>query len=212
MSKLFRAVLLGAPGAGKKRIASQILECFNITHINIGDVLRNNVEKLSPLGVDIEKYVNKGALLPDDDMLKIVLKEINDIHGSFFLDGFPRTKTQAEKLWEVQKIDSVINLVVPKDVIIDDAKHRYVHEPSGRVYNIKENAMKTDITGEPLSKQDYDEPEVTEKWLKFYKEQTTPMIEFYKLKGIFNEFEGETTHEIWEKLKPFLSERVDKQK
>lgn len=80
--------------------------------------MRNNIEKLTPLGLEAENYIRRGQLVPDDSMIKCILQELKDIKGSFLLDGFPRTKTQAEKLWEVQKIDSVLNLVVPYELIV----------------------------------------------------------------------------------------------
>ena len=82
--------------------------------------MRNNIEKLTPLGIEAETYIRKGSLVPDDSMVKCILEEIKDIKGSFLLDGFPCTKTQAEKLWEVQKIESVINLVVPYELIVGE--------------------------------------------------------------------------------------------
>jgi adenylate kinase family enzyme len=87
-------------------------------------VLRNNIEKLTPLGIEAETYIRKGALVPDDSMIKCILEEMKDVNGSFLLDGFPRTKTQAEKLWQVQEIDSVINLVVPYEIIIGKIQPR----------------------------------------------------------------------------------------
>ncbi|KAG5684808.1 hypothetical protein PVAND_014021 [Polypedilum vanderplanki] len=213
MSKLFRALIMGAPGAGKGTIASRILKNFNITHLSTGDVLRNNIEKLTPLGIEAETYIRKGALVPDDSMIKCILEEMKDINGSFLLDGFPRTKTQAEKLWEVQKIDSVINLVVPYEIIIDRVKLRYVHMPSGRVYNLDYNPpkepMKDDVTGEPLTKREDDDPDILLKRLKVYDDQTIPVLEFYKSKGILNEFKGNTSDEIWAKLQPFLNAEIN---
>lgn len=91
---------------------------FDIIHLSTGDVLRNNIEKLTPLGIEAETYIRKGALVPDDSMIKCILHELKYVKGSFLLDGFPRTKTQAEKLWDVQKIDSVVNLVVPYELIV----------------------------------------------------------------------------------------------
>lgn len=83
-------------------------------------MLRNNIEKLTPLGIEAENYIKKGQLVPDESMIKCILEELKDIKGSYLLDGFPRTKAQAEKLWEVQKIDSVINLIVPYEIIIGE--------------------------------------------------------------------------------------------
>lgn len=72
------------------------------------------------MGIEAETYIRKGQLVPDDSMIKCILEEIKDIKGSFLLDGFPRTNAQAEKLWNIQKIDSVINLVVPYELIVGE--------------------------------------------------------------------------------------------
>ncbi|XP_070492780.1 GTP:AMP phosphotransferase AK3, mitochondrial [Chironomus tepperi] len=213
MSKLFRALIMGAPGSGKGTISGRITKFFDTTHLSTGDVLRNNIEKLTPLGIEAETYIRKGSLVPDDSMVKCILEEIKDIKGSFLLDGFPRTKTQAEKLWEVQKIESVINLVVPYELIVERVKLRYVHMPSGRVYNLDYNPpkepMKDDVTGEPLIKRQDDDPDILTKRLQVYDNETKPVLEFYKEKGILNEFQGNTSNEIWAKLKPWLEEHMD---
>lgn len=146
-------------------------------------------------------------------MIKCILEELKTLKGSILLDGFPRTKVQAEKLWEVQKIDSVINLIVPYEIIIDRVKHRYVHMPSGRVYNLDFNPpkvpMKDDETGEPLSKRPDDDPDILLKRLNVYDNETKPVLEFYKSKEILTEFTGATSNKIWESLKVFLAEKMD---
>lgn len=85
--------------------------------------------------------------------------------------------------------------------------------PSGRVYNLDFNApkepMKDDLTGEPLSKRPDDEPEILLKRLRVYDNETMPVLDFYKDKGLLNEFKGNSSNEIWEKLKPFLDDKID---
>jgi adenylate kinase family enzyme len=83
-------------------------------------LLRTNIEKKTPLGVQAEDFIKRGELIPDESMIQCILEELKVTKGSILLDGFPRTKVQAEKLWQVQKIDSVINLIVPYDIIIGE--------------------------------------------------------------------------------------------
>lgn len=186
---------------------------FKITHISTGDILRTNIENKTPLGLEAEGYIKKGALIPDESMIQCILEKLKTVTGSILLDGFPRTKIQAEKLWEIQKIDSVINLIVPYDVIADRVKGRYVHMGSGRVYNLDFNPPKVpmtdDETGEPLTKRPDDIPEILLKRLDVYDNETKPVLEFYKSKGILVEFKGNTSKEIWEKLKPYLAEKIN---
>lgn len=137
-----------------------------------------------------------------------MLKETSKIQGSWLLDGFPRTYAQAQTLWELQKIDCVINLIVPYDIIIDRVKKRWVHMASGRVYNLDFNPpkvpFKDDVTGEPLVQRTDDDPELLKKRLQIYDEMTKPVINFYKVHNIIHDFQGSSSDEIWPKIKGFL--------
>lgn len=201
--------------------------------MSTGDILRTNIERKTALGLEAEKFIKQGALIPDESMIQCILEELKTVKGSILLDGFPRTKIQAEKLWEIQKIDSVINLIVPYEIIIGEAlikfslvknnlivsysvdrvKGRYVHMNSGRVYNLEFNPpkvpMKDDLTGEPLSKRPDDDPEILLKRLTVYDNKTKPVLDFYRSKGILVEFKGNTSKEIWEKLQVFLAEKIN---
>lgn len=109
------------------------------------------------LGITANKFMQNGQLVPDDLVINCILEEVSHIgEKSWLLDGFPRTIEQANKLGEAQTVDSVMNLVVPHDVIIDRVKNRWIHLPSGRVYNIGFNSpkvpFKDDKTGTKLAK------------------------------------------------------------
>lgn len=198
---------------GKGTISDRIIKSFKITHISTGDLLRVNIEKQTPLGIEAEGFMKNGNLIPDESMIKCIMEELKTVKGNILLDGFPRTKIQAEKLWQVQKIDFAVNLIVPYEIIIDRVKKRYVHSQSGRVYNLDFNPPKVpmtdDVTGEPLSKRPDDDPEILLKRLNVYDSETKPVLDFYKLKGILHEFEGESSNVIWEKLKPFLAQKLN---
>lgn len=199
---------------GKGTISNRIIKSFKITHVSTGDLLRNNIDQKTPLGLEAEQFIKRGELIPDESMIQCILQELKTVTGSILLDGFPRTKVQAEKLWQVQKIDCALNLVVPYEIIVDRVKGRYVHMPSGRVYNLEYNPPKVpmtdDVTGEPLTKRPDDDPEILMKRLKVYDNETKPVLEFYKAQGVLTEFEGETSNQIWEKMKVFLAEKIDK--
>lgn len=120
--------------------------------------------------------------------------------------------TQADALGKVQPIDLVVNLNVPFDVIVDRVKGRWVHVPSGRVYNLEFNAPKVpgkdDVTGEDLIQRDDDKPEVVRKRLEEYEKMTMPVIDFYKKIGILQEFKGKTSDEIWPHVLNCLSAHI----
>lgn len=211
--KAFRAAMMGAPGSGKGTISDRIIKNFNIVHISTGDVLRKNIDEKTKLGIDAEKYINQGVLVPDDMMINCILDELTTYKGPTLLDGFPRTLNQAEKLWAITQFNCVLNLRVPYEIIIDRVKHRYVHKKSGRVYNLEYNPpkvpFKDDITSEPLEKRTDDDPEILRKRLKLYDEKTVPVLEFYKSKGILHEFSGKTSDEIWPQIKQYLATQID---
>lgn len=137
-------------------ISDRIIKKFNIKHLSMGDILRRHIQQKTSLGVTANKYMENGQLVPDGLVIDCILEEVSHIkQGSWLLDGFPRTIEQADKLGEAQTVNSVMNLVVPHDVIIDRVKSRWIHSPSGRVYNIGFNSPKIpgkdDITGDKLS-------------------------------------------------------------
>lgn len=213
--KLLKALILGAPASGKGTISSRIVKKYNIEHVSSGDKLRDHIEKQTDLGKEVKKFLNEGKLVPDDVMIKFMITELNKVGDKpWLLDGFPRTVGQSNALWKVQPVDVVLNLVVPFEVIIDRVKNRWVHLPSGRVYNIGFNTPKVegkdDVTGEPLVQRPDDKPEAVRKRLEIYESVTRPVIEFYKEKGILKEFEGRTSDEIWPKVTAYLDSIFNK--
>lgn len=208
-NKLLKALILGAPASGKGTISSRIVKKYNIEHVSSGDKLRDHIEKQTELGKEVKSYLNEGKLVPDDVMIKFMISELKRVSQKpWLLDGFPRTVGQADALWKVQPVDVVLNLVVPFEVIIDRVKNRWVHLPSGRVYNIGFNTPKVegkdDVTGEDLIQRPDDKPEAVRKRLEIYDSVTRPVIQFYKDKGILKEFEGRTSDEIWPKVTAYL--------
>ncbi|CAH0698929.1 unnamed protein product [Spodoptera exigua] len=207
--KLLKILILGAPASGKGTISSRIVKKYAVAHVSSGDKLRDHIEKQTDLGKEVKKYLNEGKLVPDDVMIKFMITELKKVEDKpWLLDGFPRTVGQADALWKVQPVDVVVNLVVPFEVIIDRVKNRWVHLPSGRVYNIGFNTPKVegkdDETGEDLVQRPDDKPEAVRKRLEIYESVTRPVIEFYKAKGILKEFEGRTSDEIWPKVTAYL--------
>lgn len=208
-SKLIKALILGAPASGKGTISSRIVKRYPVVHVSSGDKLRDHIGKQTELGKEVKKYLNEGKLVPDEVMIKFMITELQKVSDkSWLLDGFPRTVGQANALWKVQPVDVVLNLVVPIDVIIDRVKSRWVHLPSGRVYNIGFNTPKIegkdDVTGEDLIQRPDDKPEAVKKRLEIYEFITQPVIDFYKEKEILTMFEGHTSDEIWPKVISFL--------
>ncbi|XP_037950609.1 GTP:AMP phosphotransferase AK3, mitochondrial [Teleopsis dalmanni] len=213
LSKIFRAVILGAPASGKGTISKRIVDKFGFVHISPGDILRLNELNGTELGKKAKTYIDQGILVPDDLVIKLVSGRINEVgNKSYMLDGFPRTVVQARKLNTIDNIDAVLNLDVPHEVIIDRVRGRWIHLPSGRVYNIGFNEPKVpgkdDLTGEKLVQRDDDQPEVVAKRLQVYEEMMKPVLEFYKQHNLVTNFKGNTTAEIWPQVEKFLQDKT----
>ncbi|CAF0886428.1 unnamed protein product [Rotaria sp. Silwood1] len=204
-----RLIILGAPGSGKGTIANRIVKTYGMPYIVVGDLLRQNIQQKTDESRTIKEHVDKGLLLPDELILKFVVDELEkNREQGFLLDGYPRTLNQAEMLYRQMKVDHVIALHVPTDEIINRLKDRWIHLPSGRVYNLlwspPKVSGKDDQTGEPLSQREDDKPEVLRHRLNTYDKNTNPIIEFYRKLGILKEFHGRESDKIWPEIKNYL--------
>ncbi|KAK4048821.1 Adenylate kinase 2 [Microbotryomycetes sp. JL201] len=165
-------IILGAPGAGKGQddvyndIDLMITRLtpgveWDIESVVVGDLLRQETRKGTALGRQAESVMKAGGLLPDELVLQLVKPQLEKLqHSNWILDGFPRKASQAvllDRLLAEQKdeLNYVVNLEVPDEVILERIEQRWIHAPSGRVYNLSFNppreAGKDDVTGEPLS-------------------------------------------------------------
>ena len=197
-----KILLIGPPGGGKGTQAKKLSSKFNIPQISTGDMLRDHVKKMSKLGIKAKEFMDQGELVPDELILKMMKSKLSDDNckNGYILDGFPRTLPQAKGLDSLldnidSNLDKVIIIKVDDDVIIDRMSGRRVHKNSGRIYHIKYNPPKNegldDITNEPLSIRSDDKKETVKNRLKIYHDLTKPLINFYKLKNILFEVNGE---------------------
>src|ERR1700704_4242615 len=137
-----RLVLLGKQGAGKGTRAARLAEHYGIAHVSTGDLLRAAAAAGTPAGKEAEQYMNRGELVPDDLVLRIVEERFAEdglADQGFVLDGFPRTLAQAEKLEEIlagHPLDVVINLHVPTEIVLDRIAGRRVCENCGTTYHV----------------------------------------------------------------------------
>ena len=191
-------IMLGAQGTGKGTVAGLISEQTGLPQISTGDIFRKNISEKTPLGVEADKYISKGNLVPDDITVPMVEDRLtwDDAKNGVILDGFPRTIEQAEKLDKIlakkgEKIDLVINLVTPKEEIIDRMLTRRVctNQDCKATYNIKLHPPVKegicDKCGSPLKERaDDSDPEAIKRRLEIYEEKTSPLVEYYKEKGV----------------------------
>ena len=179
-------ILLGSPGSGKGTQAQFITEKYAIPQISTGDMLRAAVRAGTPMGVEAKQVMDAGQLVSDDIILGLIKERItaDDCVNGFLLDGFPRTLVQAEGLKALGvTIDTVIEIDVPDENIVNRMAGRRVHLASGRSYHIEFNPPKVegvdDATGEPLIQRADDKEETVRHRLAVYHEQTKPLVAYY---------------------------------
>lgn len=186
-----RLVLLGSPGVGKGTQAKFISEKFHIPHISTGDILRKAVEEQSPLGKQVKHILEEGGLVSDDIVIQLIKERLQqpDCINGFLLDGFPRTLDQARSLEKLlherhTPLDFIIQITVPEDEIIKRLSGRRVHPASGRVYHVIYNPPKEagldDKTKEALIQRPDDQEDTIRTRLAVYRQQTEPLINFYR--------------------------------
>ena len=159
-----RLILLGPPGAGKGTQAQYICDAYGIPQISTGDMLRAAVKAGTPLGRQVKKVMDSGALVSDDIIIALVKERIQqpDCANGFLLDGFPRTIVQAQALIDAGvALDGVLEIAVAEEEIVKRLSGRRVHEKSGRVYHVIYNppkvANRDDETGDVLVQRKDDE-------------------------------------------------------
>lgn len=191
-----KIVLLGAPGAGKGTQAVRITEEFGIPSISTGDMLREHLRENTELGRKAKAFMDEGNLVPDDIILEMVgerLKQPDCANGVLF-DGFPRTIPQAEALEKVAAIDCALLLDAPDEFIEERMTGRRVCPKCGRTYHVTNIPPKVagicDGCGAELVQRDDDSPETVRARLRVYHDQTEPLVDFYKGRGILKVVDG----------------------
>src|SRR4249920_1365963 len=181
-----RLILLGAPGAGKGTQAAFVTQKFGIPQISTGDMLRAALKAGSALGLEAKKYMDAGALVPDDVIIGLVKDRIkqSDSANGFLFDGFPRTIPQAEAMRQAGvDLDYVVEIDVDDAEIIRRLSGRRVHAGSGRIYHVNFNppkvSNKDDVTAEDLIQRADDAEETVRKRLEVYHSQTNQLVDYY---------------------------------
>lgn len=181
-------VFLGPPGAGKGTHAQMLMSELGIPQISTGDMLRQAIKAETPMGLNAKRYIDQGALVPDDVVIAIVrdrLAQEDCLHG-YILDGFPRTVAQAEALATFAKIDVALNLALPDEMIVKRLSGRRVCLKCGGTYHISSLNGREDCEacGEKLVQRKDDTPETIQNRLDVYAHQTAPLIDYYQKQGL----------------------------
>lgn len=181
-------ILLGPPGAGKGTQAVRIAEKYSIPHISTGDIFRKNIKEQTPIGVVAKSYIDKGQLVPDEVVIEIVRQRLleEDCKNGYLLDGFPRTVPQAEALSGFTTVDTVLNLDIDLGLLMKRLTGRRVCSSCGESYHVSflgDAKTCKKCNGELIQRADDNEETVNNR-LTAYTKQTTPLISYYKEKGI----------------------------
>lgn len=207
-----KLIIIAAPGAGKGTQAEAISKHFDIPTISTGTILRKNIADGTELGAIAEKYINDGKFVPNDIMIDIVRKRLNedDCKNGFILDGFPRNLRQAEALDKSDiNIDKVLTIEVDDETIIERLSGRLECKACGSSFHKEHRKPKIDGVcdncGGKLSVREDDKPEIIRDRIATYYEQTAPLKEFYKKKGLLRTAIGQekissTTEEVLKAL------------
>jgi len=185
-----KLIFLGPPGAGKGTLAVKAVEILSIPHISTGNIFRAAIAAFSPLGLKVKSILDSGALVDDKTTIELVRERLtkDDVQKGFILDGFPRTIPQAEALAEFSAIDKVVNFDIPDKIIVQRLGGRRTCRSCGTNFHIVFNKPKQegicDNCGGELYTRDDDKEEAIKKRLEVYREQTAPLIDYYRKKGI----------------------------
>jgi len=219
-----RMVLMGPPGAGKGTQSMKIKDKYCICHLATGDMLRAQVAQKTPLGKAAKKIMDAGGLVSDDIMVNMIQQEITqnpECQNGFILDGFPRTVPQAEKLDSMLEsknthLDHAVELRIPDALLVSRITGRLIHPASGRTYHLTNHPpkvpMKDDVTGDPLIQRSDDNAETLKKRLGSYHDMTTPVVEYYKKRGIWSPVDAAQSQDaVWASLSAIFSKSAPKE-
>ena len=200
MSEL-NLILFGPPGAGKGTQAARLQEDFRLPYVATGDILRAAVKDGTQLGLKAKGFMDAGELVPDDLVIDLIVDRIgaDDARDGFILDGFPRTRAQADALGEAfdklgRRITAVLLFDVPDEDLVRRISGRRVSVKTGRVYHVESDPPKhegrCDVDGSRLVQRDDDKPEVVQKRLEVYHAETEPLVAYYDERGLLRRIDG----------------------
>jgi len=215
-----RLIFLGPPGIGKGTQAKLLAERHSLAHLSTGDMFRSLISRNIDLGTLAKSFMDKGKLVPDDVVLGMVNERLreDDTASGYIFDGFPRTVPQVEGLKKLlkelgQSIDHVIAFEGDDTVLVERLSSRRTCPDCGKIINLIFSPPKVigqcdDCGGELFQRID-DKPEVIQKRLDVYKEQTEPLVNYYESKALLKRVDGMgSVHEVAERIDKYLINNI----
>lgn len=210
-----RLIIFGPPGAGKGTQAGLLEERRGLVQISTGDIIRSAMKNETPVGKEAKSYVENGELVPDEVVRKLAENAVADEdHDDFVLDGYPRTIQQAEWLSAFADenncpIDAVLSLDVPDDVIVERLSRRRVHKKTGETYHLDHSPPPADVDEDLIVQRDDDQPDTIRNRLEVYREETQPLEDYYRDRGLLVTVDGEGDIEaIYDRVDAALDDEV----
>ncbi|MBC8382509.1 MAG: adenylate kinase [Candidatus Cloacimonetes bacterium] len=203
-------VLLGPPGAGKGTQAAYIKERFHIPHISTGEILRDNIDKGTPLGIEAHKFMHKGDLVPDDLIIEMVKDRVlqPDCDEGALFDGFPRNEEQAEMFFDMEYVSTnakvcAILIDIPDEEVIKRLSNRRYCPSCKSIYNLIHKIPKKkdgdsflcDNCGTELVIRDDDKVDTIKNRLKVFHNTAEPLIDYFTKKNVLHIVDGITSLE-----------------
>jgi adenylate kinase len=214
-----RLVLLGKQGAGKGTQATRLADHYHVAHLSTGDLFRDAANRGHELGVEAKGFMDRGELVPDETVVGLVAEHLaidDRATRGFVLDGFPRTRRQAEELQRilgVRPLDLAIDLDVPTEIVLHRIAGRRVCSQCGALYHVdnppKEN-WTCDVCGGRVEQRDDDTEESVMRRLELYEIETLPVIQFYRRAATLAHVDGsEETDDVFERLVETVETQFD---
>uniref|UniRef100_A0A7I4XZR9 ADK_lid domain-containing protein n=1 Tax=Haemonchus contortus TaxID=6289 RepID=A0A7I4XZR9_HAECO len=212
---MLRVLLSGPAGSGKNTIAKMLLKEFDqFGYFSAGDVIRDHIQRGTEFGQRAASFVRKGELIPDSIVSSVLLEEIRHAGNKLILNGYPRSMGQVKLIEEVAPLDLVVELKVPKKVLIDRLSKQLVHHGSGRTYNLDFNPPKVegkdDVTGEPLFKRDDDAAEVVRRRLEVHEKTESKVVDYYRNHGICVTMSGDKSSTVFHAVSEMITDLLKK--
>ncbi len=219
-----RLVLLGKQGAGKGTQATRLAEHYDVVHLSTGDLFRQAAASNSDWGVAAKEFMDRGELVPDETVVGLVEEQLAvdyRIRRGFVLDGFPRTRRQAEELHRIlgdHPLDLAIDLDVPTEIVLKRIAGRRVCNECGTVYHVDQPpavatgaTWKCDVCGGEVVQRDDDTEEAVMRRLELYEIETLPVIQFYRRTHALALVDGSgESDDVFKKLVEMVEARVDR--
>ncbi len=189
-------IFLGPPGAGKGTLAAKVAESYNIPHISTGEIFRAAIKAQTPLGKKVQAIIDAGSLVSDDITIELVRERLSqpDARKGFILDGFPRTIPQAEALEGIVPVNAVVNFDIADKEVVERLSGRRVCRNCGQNYHVKfmppAHEGICDSCKAELYIRDDDKIEAITHRLEVYREQTAPLIDFYRNKKVLTDIDA----------------------